>query len=70
LVRELATCAYQLIARLAAARLLRADLAVMQNDLAVLERDERHDAVAQVVVLNHLMQPLVSWPSTCSVVRE
>jgi hypothetical protein len=61
---------YHARAATAAARLLRADLAVTQDDLAVLERDERHDAVAQVVVLNHLMQPLVSWPSTCSVVRE
>jgi hypothetical protein len=41
---------------LAAARLLRADLAVTQHDLAVLNRDERHGlevAVAQVVIENH-----------------
>jgi hypothetical protein len=30
-------------ALVAAARLLRADLAVTQDDLAVLERDNRHD---------------------------
>jgi hypothetical protein len=44
----------RIAAAAAAARLLRADLAVTQHELAVLQRNERHVvAVAQVVMLYH-----------------
>jgi hypothetical protein len=55
----------------AAARLLRADLAIEQDRLAVFERDERHAAVEQVVIEYHCSPPLhveavfcLSWPSS------